>query len=71
MMILLSIKSAFKIAISYLLFGALWIYFSDSAVELLSLGNAHQLTLLQNYKGLFFIVITSVLLFLLSHRFFT
>lgn len=66
---LLSVKSAFKIAISYLIFGVLWIYFSDNAVEFLSAGDTHELTLLQNYKGLFFIVFTSVLLFLLSYRF--
>ena len=64
-----SVKSALKISALYLIFGLLWIYFSDSVVELFSSGNPHQLTLLQHYKGGFFIVITTFLLFLLMYRF--
>lgn len=64
-----SFKNAFQLSALYLIFGIGWIYFSDNAVELLSSGNSHELTLLQNYKGWLFIVITTVLLFLLSYRF--
>ena len=65
-----SFKSALQISIFYFIFGVLWIYFSDNAVEIFSSKNLHRLTLLQNYKGWFFIVITSLLLFVLSYRFF-
>ncbi len=64
-----SFKSAFKLSVFYLIFGVIWIYYSDNAVEFLSLENPHQLTLLQNYKGWFFIAFTSFILFLLSYRF--
>ncbi|WP_295053880.1 EAL domain-containing protein [Sulfuricurvum sp.] len=64
-----SFKNAVQLSALYLIFGIGWIYFSDNAVELLSSGNSHELTLLQNYKGWLFIVITTVLLFLLSYRF--
>lgn len=64
-----SFTSALQISIFYLIFGMLWIYFSDNAVELISSGNPHKLTLLQNYKGWFFIVFTTFFLFLLSYRF--
>ncbi|WP_299995854.1 bifunctional diguanylate cyclase/phosphodiesterase [Sulfuricurvum sp.] len=57
-----------KISVYYLLFGFIWIYFSDSVVELLSAENPHKLTLLQNYKGWFFIVLTASLLFILIYR---
>lgn len=64
-----SFKYAFQLSALYLVFGIAWIYFSDNAVELLSAGNSHKLTLLQNYKGSLFILITSLFLFLLSYRF--
>ncbi|WP_324791549.1 putative bifunctional diguanylate cyclase/phosphodiesterase [Sulfuricurvum sp.] len=57
-----------KISVYYLLFGFIWIYFSDSIVELLSAENPHKLTLLQNYKGWFFIVLTASFLFILIYR---
>ena len=63
-----SIKSAFWVSILYLIFGFLWIYFSDSAVEAIAT-NHHQLSLLQTYKGWFFILITSILLYLLTYQF--
>jgi len=64
-----SFKSAFQLSISYLLFGMAWIYFSDTAVASLA-SNSYQLTLLQTYKGWFFISITSIFLFFISYRFF-
>jgi len=65
-----SFVNALKISVYYLLFGCAWIYFSDSAVELLSLNDLHQLTLFQNYKGWFFIALTACLLFILVYRLF-
>ncbi|MCX6074102.1 MAG: EAL domain-containing protein [Campylobacterales bacterium] len=62
-----SFKNASKISLIYLVFGVLWIYFSDSCVEIIS-KNSTEINLLQNYKGWFFIVITSLLLFILNYR---
>lgn len=63
-----SFKNAFQLSASYLIFGMSWIYFSDTTVASLA-SNTHQLTLLQNYKGWLFILITTFFLFLLSYRF--
>lgn len=61
-------KNAFVIAAAYLLFGMIWIYFSDRVAEMISM-NSHALGLLQTYKGWFFIFITTLLLFILTYRF--
>jgi hypothetical protein len=63
-----SVKSALQISLYYLILGFAWIYFSDSAVELLSSEDPHKLTLLQNYKGWFFIAFTTLFLFVLIYR---
>lgn len=63
-----SLKSAFFIAAVYFLFGTLWIYFSDNAVEIIS-ATGHEAHLLQTYKGIFYVFFTSVFLFYLSLRF--
>ncbi|MBV5320767.1 MAG: PAS domain S-box protein, partial [Sulfuricurvum sp.] len=65
-----SYKSALRISIIYLIVGILWIYFSDNLVEFLSSGNIHELTLFQNYKGWFFIIVTAILLLLLNYHYF-
>ncbi len=62
-------KSAILIAASYCVFGVLWIFLSDYAVETLA-QSTHQLTVLQTYKGWFFIFVTTMLLYLLSKRLF-
>ena len=62
---------ALLIAGLYLSFGLLWILFSDQALEWLAGGDAPWLSRLQTYKGMAFMVITTVLLFALisaSHR---
>jgi polar amino acid transport system substrate-binding protein len=63
-----SLKNAFAISIFYLVFGVLWIYLSDTFVELMS-KNSQEMSLLQTYKGWFFISITTLFLFILSYRF--
>lgn len=63
-----SLKNAFIISIIYFLLGLLWIYFSDIAVASIA-SDHHQLTHLQTYKGWFFIIVTGIILFFLSHRF--
>ncbi len=56
-----------KITLIYFIVGAVWIFFSDRL--LVSLANSTQmLTTMQTYKGWFFIVFTSVLLFLLVRK---
>jgi diguanylate cyclase (GGDEF)-like protein len=64
-----SLKNAIWISAIYFIFGVVWIYFSDTAVASFA-SNNYQLTLMQTYKGWFFISITSILLFLISYRFF-
>ena len=51
----------------YLLFSALWILLSDQAIALVT-NTPEQLTRLQTYKGLFFVVISGFLIFVLLHR---
>ncbi|KFL35127.1 MULTISPECIES: EAL domain-containing protein [unclassified Sulfurospirillum] len=54
--------SPLRIVLIYALFATLWILFSDHLVESL-IDNVAYLTLIQTYKGLFFIVVTSLLLY--------
>lgn len=62
-------SSAFKISIIYLFFSLLWIYFSDNAINFI-IKDPEKLQFLQTIKGLFFVTISSVLLYLLSKQFF-
>lgn len=60
---------ALKIALIYALFAALWIIFSDHALDLISLSK-NMLSALQTWKGLFFVLITSILVFVLAQYYF-
>lgn len=53
-----------RIALIYFIFSLLWIVFSDRILEVF-VTNVTTLSLLQTYKGLFFIFLTSTLLFFL------
>lgn len=64
-----SFKHAISIAMIYLIFGLLWIYFSDTLVASIT-SNNEQLTLLQTYKGLFYVFITAFLLHIILFYFF-
>jgi PAS domain S-box-containing protein len=57
-----SIKFEYKITIAYLIFGLLWILFSDMLLEA-TITNSEMLNHFQTYKGSFYIVITALLLF--------
>jgi len=60
-------KIALKIALIYFLIGFLWILFSDQF--LLSIGRSEiYITILQTYKGWFFVSITAILLFFLIRK---
>ncbi|MDO9266382.1 MAG: EAL domain-containing protein [Sulfurimonas sp.] len=64
-----SYKSAFFISLIYFILGVLWIILSDYTVALIS-SDESKITLLQLYKGWFFIFVTTVILFFLINRYF-
>jgi signal transduction histidine kinase len=57
-------RIAIKIASIYFVLGFLWILFSDQTILLLG-GDANTVTILQTYKGWFYISVTAILLFFL------
>lgn len=63
------IKQALTITLSYLIIGVLYIAFSDKIVHSLSL-NEDMITQIQTLKGWGFILLTSIWLFVLLHRYF-
>ncbi|MDD5053030.1 MAG: EAL domain-containing protein [Sulfuricurvum sp.] len=65
---LYSFKNAFLTSLIYFIFAILWIYFSDNLVEIIS-SSRHEMHLIQTYKGFFFVLITSILLFFLMFNF--
>lgn len=62
-----SAKNALQLSMLYLVFGLLWIYFSDQWVGLFSV-QADQILVWQTYKGFFFVGVTAFLLYLMSYR---
>ena len=62
-----NLEFEFRITLSYLLFGLLWILFSDKVLDLFVL-DISLLTKFQTYKGAFFIFATSVFLYLFVKR---
>jgi len=57
-----SVKFEYKITAAYLIFGLLWILFSDMLLEA-TITNPEMLNHFQTYKGSFYIFITALLLF--------
>jgi len=57
-------KIALKITLIYFFIGFLWILFSDMFIQSMA-GSSNSITVLQTYKGWFFVSITAILLFLL------
>lgn len=55
-------KPYIKIPLVYFLFGSLWIFFSDRILQIIA-EIPDTLTLLQTFKGWFYILITSLLLY--------
>ncbi|QQS37228.1 MAG: PAS domain S-box protein [Ignavibacteriales bacterium] len=60
-------KAYIKISIAYLLIAGIWIITSDSILSLFAQNQA-ELTNLQTYKGWFFVIVTSLLLFTMLRR---
>jgi diguanylate cyclase (GGDEF)-like protein len=59
--------SSEKLVLHYFVFASLWILFSDKAIELLP-GSLGVYSLVQSLKGILFIVVTSLLLWVLIKR---
>lgn len=59
-------KQALRMALIYMLVGAVWILFSDRAVELV-FSNQTELTQVQTMKGWFFVLVTGLLFFYLAY----
>jgi PAS domain S-box len=62
-----NIKFEYKITLNYLIFGLLWILFSDEVLDMLVLDD-RLLTKFQTYKGAFFILVTTIFLYLLVKK---
>ena len=60
-------QTSLKIVLIYVLIGCIWILLSDRILEWMD-GGTGRLTLLQTYKGWFYVIATGVLLYLLIHR---
>lgn len=60
-------KPHYKISITYFIISALWIFFSDRAILSFNPSTA-VLTNLQTYKGWFFVLSTSLLLFIIIRK---
>lgn len=60
-------KFEYRITLIYLVFGVLWILFSDTILELLLKDN-DLLTEFQTFKGTFFVIVTSGFLYVLVRR---
>lgn len=63
----LSLRDSLKIALTYLVVSALWIFFSDRLLGLFTTDSALLLEL-QTYKGWFFVLVTSFLLYYLIEK---
>ena len=59
-----------KITLIYFIFSLLWIYFSDSIINIL-VDDLKKIQFLQTIKGWFFISFSSILLYLLSKKLFS
>lgn len=62
-------STAFKVALIYALFAALWIVFSDQIIDMIAVDKT-MLSVMQTWKGLVFVMVTAVLVFLLVQHFF-
>ncbi len=59
--------TVFRISFFYLLFGSLWIAISDRILELL-ISDVHRLSIMQTYKGWFFVLASALVLYLVVRR---
>jgi membrane protein YdbS with pleckstrin-like domain len=58
----------FRITLTYLIFGVCWIIFTDILLETY-VKNSMQWSNLQSAKGIIFVIISTVIIFILSRRY--
>ncbi len=63
-----SIPASIQITLLYLLFGGLWILFSDMILESF-VHDTRELTRMQNFKGWFYVLISGLLIYSLIHQY--
>lgn len=65
----MKLKSVLRVTIIYLIFGLLWIYFSDMCIDALYKGDVIRQSQLQTLKGFFYVGFTSLLLYSLVKKY--
>src|SRR5690349_9608059 len=70
-MIRFRISAPMQLALVFFLFGIIWIIFSDILSLYLAKNNLNFLLRVQTYKGVFFMFISSVFIFIVSRRIFS
>lgn len=63
----MNIKPAVRVALFYLIFGYLWIYFSDQALGLF-IKSSDEIRQAQNYKGWLFVTFSAIIIYFLLYR---
>lgn len=63
-----NINKPWTISLIYLIVGVSWIFFSDKAAEYLVSNDIREMSRYQLAKGIFFVLVTSLLLFILIYR---
>lgn len=61
------VRPQYKITLTYFFISSLWIYFSDRIVQQFNFSSATA-TLIQTFKGWFFVLVTSLLLFFMIQK---
>ena len=62
------IPVAVRLSIAYFTLGVLWIVFSGQLAERIANGDARRMQAIEQYKGLFFVLISTVFLFFISRN---
>jgi two-component system, NarL family, sensor histidine kinase UhpB len=63
------LTSSHKLALIFLVFGIAYVLFSDYFTRLLAHGNADMVTRLQSYKGIVFMIVAAIVIYIFSKRF--
>lgn len=63
------LTTVFRVTMVYLIFGLLWIYFSDKFIDYLFSGDADAQSRMQTLKGFFYVGFTALLLYFLIKRY--
>lgn len=65
------IPVAVRLSLAYLILGTLWIFFSGQLAENLAGGDLNKLQTIERYKGVFFILLSTVFLYFISRSFYS